>query len=320
MKLLITGATGLVGQAIVKELKKYDLPVHYLTTDRKKIISKDNYYGFHWNPSLGQMDESALEGVTAIINLAGATISNKWTSSYKKEVLNSRLDSLKTLKKGLEKAKNHAVEAFVSASAIGIYPNSLTTFYEENETAVDDSFLGEVVQAWEKEIDTFKAFDFKVSKIRIGLVLSDKGGALPKMAQPINNYVGAAFGSGQQWQSWIHNEDLARMFLFVLEKGLEGTFNGVAPNPVINTKLTKELAKVLKKPLLLPNVPKVMMELLLGEMAYLLFTSQRVSSKRIEKKGFVFDYKNICKALESFYGGEACEEKTMEPTYERNYS
>ena len=320
MKVLITGATGLVGQVIVKELKKYDVPVHYLTTTREKIVSEENYQGFYWNPTTGELDEKALDGVTAIINLAGATISKKWTSSYKNEILNSRLYSLKTLREGLEKTKNRTVEAFVSASAIGIYPNSLTTFYEENETAVDDSFLGEVVEAWEKEIDTFKTFDFKVSKIRIGLVLSDQGGALPKMAQPINNYVGAAFGSGQQWQSWIHIDDLARMFLFVLEKGLEGTYNGVAPNPVTNAKLTKELAKVLKKPLVLPNVPKVMMELLLGEMAYLLFTSQRVSSKRIEKKGFVFNYKNICRALESFYGGEACAEKAVEPTFEKNYS
>lgn len=320
MKVLITGATGLVGQSIVRELKKHEIPVHYLTTSKEKIVTEDNYHGFYWNPSIGEFDEKALKGVTAIINLAGATISKKWTSSYKKKVLNSRLDSLKTLKKGIEAAKNHSIEAFISASAIGIYPNSLTTFYEENETAVDNSFLGEVVQAWENEIDAFKSFDFKVSKIRIGLVLSDQGGALPKMAQPINNYVGAAFGNGHQWQSWVHINDLARMFLFVLEKGLKGTFNGVAPNPVTNTKLTKELAKVLKKPLVLPNVPKVMMELLLGEMAYLLFTSQRVSSKRIEKKGFVFDYKNICHALESFYGGEACAEKTMEPTYEQNYS
>ncbi len=320
MKVLITGATGLVGQALVRELKQYGVPVHYLTTNRDKIVSEEGYHGFYWDPSLNQIDEKSLEGVTAIVNLAGATISKKWTVSYKKEVLNSRLDSLKTLRKGLENAKDHSVGAFISASAIGIYPNSLTTFYEEGETAVDDSFLGEVVQAWEKEIDSFKTFDFKVSKIRIGLVLSDQGGALPKMVQPINNYVGAAFGSGQQWQSWIHINDLARMFLFVLEKGLEGTFNGVAPNPVTNAKLTKELAKVLKKPLFLPNVPKVMMELLLGEMAYLLFASQRVSSKRIEKKGFTFNYKNICKALESFYDGAACEEKTMEPTYEQNYS
>ena len=320
MKVLITGATGLVGQVIVKELKKHDIPMHYLTTRREKIVSEENYQGFYWNPSAGELDKNALKGITAIINLAGASISKKWTSSYKQEVLASRLDSLKTLKKAIESMENHTIESFVSASAIGIYPHSLTTFYEENETAIDTSFLGEVVAAWEKEIDTFTAFNFKVAKIRIGLVLSTEGGALPKMAQPISNYVGAAFGSGQQWQSWIHSDDLARMFLFVLEKGLEGTFNGVAPNPITNAKLTKELAKVLKKPLFLPNVPKVMMELLLGEMAYLLFASQRVSSKRIEKKGFVFKYKNICSALESFYGGEACEEKAVEATYEQNYS
>lgn len=310
----------MVGQAIVEELKQYGIPIHYLTTSREKIVSEKNYQGFYWNPTTGELDERALNGVTAIINLAGATISKKWTASYKKEILNSRLDSLRTLRRALEKRTDHAVESFVSASAIGIYPYSLTTYYEEDETKVDDSFLGEVVEAWENEIDTFNSFDFKVSKIRIGLVLSDKAGALPKMAQPVNNYVGAAFGSGEQWQSWIHIDDLARMFLFVLEKGLEGTFNGVAPNPVTNAKLTKELAKVLKKPLFLPNVPKVMMELILGEMAYLLFASQRVSSKRIEKKGFMFNYTNICKALESFYGGEACAEKKAEPTYEQNYS
>jgi len=319
MKVLITGATGLVGQVIVEELKNRNIQVHYLTTSKEKIVTEEGYKGFYWNPSKGELDGKALEGVTEIINLAGATISKKWTTSYKREVLNSRLDSLKTLRKGLEKAGGHGVKAFVSASAIGIYPNSLTTFYEENETAVDDSFLGEVVAAWEKEIDTFNSFDFKVSKIRIGLVLSDKGGALPKMAQPVNNYVGAAFGSGHQWQSWVHIEDLAQMFLFVLEQGLKGTFNGVAPNPVTNSKLTKELAKVMKRPLILPNVPKVMMELVFGEMAYLLFASQRVSSKRIEKKGFQFQYRNICHALESFYGGEACAEKSSTPSYEENY-
>lgn len=319
MKILITGATGLVGQEIVKELKRNDVPMNYLTTSKQKIVSEENFIGFYWNPKVGEIDEKALEGITAIINLAGATISKKWTSTYKKEVLNSRVDSLKTLKKALESHKKHTVTSFVSASAIGIYPHSLTTLYEEEESAVDDSFLGEVVAVWEKEIDSFEALKVKVSKIRIGLVLSPEGGALPKMAQPISNYVGAAFGNGQQWQSWIHINDLARLFLFVLEKELTGTFNAVAPNPVTNAKLTKGLAKVLKKPLVLPNVPKVMMDLLLGEMAYLLFASQRVSSKRIEKKGFVFNYKNICQALESFYGGEGCKEVQEQSAFEQNY-
>ena len=123
-------------------------------------------------------------------------------------------------------------------------------------------------------------------------------GALPKIVRPVNYGVGAAFGSGEQWQSWIHIDDLAQMFLFVISKGLKGTFNGVAPNPVTNTKLTKEIAKVLKRPLILPNIPKFVMYSLLGKMAYLLFASQRVSSKRIEKKGFVFQHTNVCAALE----------------------
>ncbi|MEM1340553.1 MAG: TIGR01777 family oxidoreductase [Bacteroidota bacterium] len=320
MKVLITGATGLVGRALVEELKDKNIPVHYLTTSRAKIVSKTGYQGYYWDPSSGEIDPAAFEGVTAIINLAGATISKRWTSSYKKIVLDSRLDSLKTLYRGLVAFGPERISSFVSASAIGIYPHSYTTFYAEGETAVDDSFLGEVVKAWEDHINRFKDLNCSVAKIRIGLVLSDQGGALPKIAGPINNYAGAAFGSGQQWQSWIHIKDLARLFVYTVEKQLKGTFNGVAPNPVTNSKLTKEVAKALKKPLFLPNIPKVFMNTILGEMAYLLFASQRVSSKRIEKKGFHFEYKNICSALESFYGEADCSKESDLTTYEKNFS
>ncbi|TAI49445.1 TIGR01777 family oxidoreductase [Flagellimonas allohymeniacidonis] len=298
MKVLVTGATGLVGKAITQALHNQGISVNYLTTRKGKIVSSEDYQGFYWNPSKGEIDLNCFEDVSAVINLAGSNIAKRWTSSYKKQVLNSRLNSLKTLRKGIEQIGDSDIISFVSASAIGIYPNSLTTFYEETETSVDDSFLGEVVHEWEKEIDTFKKFDFNVAEIRIGLVLSTEGGALPKIARPVNYYVGAAFGSGEQWQSWIHIDDLAQMFLFVIAKGLQGTFNGVAPNPVTNTKLTKEIAKVLKRPLILPNIPKFVMYALLGEMAYVLFASQRVSSKRIEEKGFVFQHTNVCAALE----------------------
>lgn len=308
---MISGATGLVGMAIVKELHALGHDVNYVTTSKAKIQNRKEYQGFYWNPSEGEIDLDCFKDVSGIINLAGATISKKWTASHKKEVLLSRIQSLQTLKEGLSQSGVTTVDSFVSASAIGIYPSSYATFYTEETNAVDDSFLGEVVEAWEKEIDTFHSFDFPVVKIRIGLVLSDQGGALPKMVLPIKNFVGAAFGNGEQWQSWIHVDDLARMFVFCLEEGLEGTYNGVAPNPVTNAKLTMELAKVLKRPLLLPNVPKFTMRLILGEMAYLLFASQRVSCKAIEEKGFEFSYLNICMALESFYRKDKDEQRDL---------
>jgi len=294
---LITGATGLVGKAIVAQLHKQGVLVNYLTTSKKKLVSEQNYKGFYWNPEKGEIDLKCFENTTAIINLAGTSISKRWTNSYKAKVINSRINSLRTLHDGIEKSNTKNITSFISASAIGIYPNSLSSFYIEEEKQFDNSFLGNVVVAWEKEIDTFLKFDFNVAKIRIGLVLSENGGALPQMIKPIKNYVGAAFGSGEQWQSWIHVEDLARMFVYILNHNLKGTYNGVAPNPVTNSKLTKELGKILERPVFLPNIPQFLMKAVLGEMSYLLYTSQRVSSKKIEKKGFKFSFTSICSAL-----------------------
>lgn len=318
MKVLITGATGLVGKAIVSELNDKGVHVNYLTTSKEKLVAKDNYKGFYWNPSKKEIDLKCFDDVTAIINLAGASISNRWTTTYKALVLDSRIDSLRTLHEGIQNSGTKNITSFVSASAIGIYPNSFSSFYTEEEQSVDDSFLGDVVKAWEEEIETFTNFDFSVAKIRIGLVLSKNGGALSQMARPIKNYVGAAFGTGEQWQSWIHLQDLARMFVFVLTNNLQGVFNGVAPNPVTNTKLTKELAKVLERPILLPNVPEFAMKAILGEMSYLLYTSQRVSSKRIEKKGFKFNLTSICGALETIYSKESSKEESIS-SYSKEY-
>ena len=302
MKVLITGATGLVGKAITKVLHQHDIPVNYLTTRKEKIVSSENYQGFYWNPSKGEIDIACFEGVTSIINLAGATIAKKWTPKYKKKVLSSRIDSLSTLSLGLDKVDSSQIEQFVSASAIGIYPSSQIDLCDEKDAGVDDSFLGQVVQKWEEKITEFKKYSFNVTTLRIGIVLSNEGGALPKMAKPIKNLVGAAMGTGEQWQSWIHIDDLAEMFVFAITHNVKGVFNAVAPNPVTNARMTKELAKVLKRPLFLPNVPKFVMKLLLGEMSYLLFASQRVCSKRIEKQGFVFTYSNIGSALEHLLG------------------
>ncbi len=302
MTVLITGATGLVGTAIVTQCHNNNVAVNYLTTSKSKITHNDNYKGFYWNPDTNDIDLDCFQGVSAVINLAGASISKRWTDSYKKVILSSRINALDTLHGALKKIDTSAIKSFVSASAIGIYPDSLTKFYEEDKQIQIKGFLAEVVYAWENEIERFNEFGFSIAKIRIGLVLSNKGGALPEMVKPIKLYAGAPFGSGEQWQSWIYITDLARMFLFAIENELNGVFNGVAPNPLTNNKLTKKIAEALNTSILIAKIPAWVLKLLLGEMAILLLSSQRVSHKKIAQEGFVFEYQNIYKVLDVLYG------------------
>jgi hypothetical protein len=297
MKVLITGATGLVGNAIVSQCKKQEISVHYLTTSKNKIEDTERYKGFYWNPAKQEIDINCFKGVDAILNLAGASISKRWTKSYKQTILNSRLQSLQLLKKTIQK-EDIKINQLISASAIGIYPDSITNYYEEGFETPSSEFLGEVITQWEKAADNFSELGIKVAKIRIGLVLDTKEGALPQMVKPIEIGLGASFGSGLQWQSWIHKRDLARMFVHTLEYKLEGVYNGVAPNPITNQELTKSIAKTLQKPLWLPNIPKVFMKCILGEMHVLLFESQRVCSKKIIDTGFEFRFVNLKPTLE----------------------
>ena len=299
MKVLVTGATGLIGKEIIKRCHEANMSVHYLTTSKEKLKSQDNLKGFYWNPKNNEIDVTCFDGVDAIINLAGASISERWTNTYKKVIIDSRIQSLQCLKNGLSSVKNHHVKHIVSASAVGFYPDSFTKYYEESCMKVSPTFLGEVVSQWESAVDEFSELGLFVSKVRIGLVLDDKGGALPQIAKPVKLGMGAAFGSGDQWQSWIHLYDLSRIFIYIIENELDGVYNGVAPNPVTNSELTKAVAKTLNKPLFLPNIPKVVMKLALGEMHILLYESQRVSSKKIEDAGFDFRYSNIHPALEA---------------------
>lgn len=298
MRVLITGATGLIGSSIVKRFQDQGISINYLTTNKSKVEKLENYKGFYWNPKLKEIDLACFENVTAIIHLAGASISKRWTTNYKKEIINSRKLGTQLLINSL-KENTYSIKQIISASAIGIYPDSLVNYYEEDFNEINESsFLSEVVKIWEDTVDGFLELNIAVAKIRIGLVLSDKGGALQEMVKPIKFGFGAAFGHGKQWQSWIHKTDLANMFLFVLQKNLDGIYNGVAPNPVTNKELTKAIAKVLKKPLFLPNIPKFLMKFMLGEMHTLLFESQRVSSKKIEDKGFNFRYCQLEHALQ----------------------
>ncbi|WP_298313503.1 TIGR01777 family oxidoreductase [uncultured Aquimarina sp.] len=297
MKVLITGATGLIGQEIVRLCHQSKIDVHYLTTSKSKLTSEKNYKGFYWNPSAGEMDSSCFEDVEVIINLVGATVAKRWTNKYKQEIIDSRVDTASLILESLKKVK-HSVRHIVSASAIGIYPDSFQNYYMEDSSMEDPGFLGEVVKKWETAVEEFKTLNIEVSLLRIGLVLSNKGGAFPKIANPIKQGIGAVFGSGKQWQSWIHVEDLAKMFMYVVEEELAGLYNAVAPNSVSNQKLTYVIADHLDKKIVLPNVPKFMMKLVLGEMHVLLFSSQRVCSDKILETGFRFKYDNITQAIE----------------------
>jgi len=296
MKILITGATGLVGSELVSLLLQNGETVHYLSTSKKKLESQSNYKGFYWNPQQGIIDENCFIGVDAIIHLAGANIGKRWTKNYKQEIIESRILSSNLLFKSL-KDFPHQVKQIVSASAVGIYPDDLKKVYTESEKEVDNSFLGNVVLKWEESVDKFKLLDIKVCKLRTGLVLSNKGGALMEMVKPIKYGAGAPFGSGRQVQSWIHIHDLAELYYFAVKNSWQGVFNAVAPNPVTNKELTEEIATAVKRPIIIPTMPKFLMSIVLGEMHMMLFTSQNVSSQKASDNGFVFKYKIVEKAL-----------------------
>lgn len=296
MRVLITGATGLVGSELVPLLLKNGIGVNYLTTSKNKIQKEQNYEGYYWDPEKGIIDEQCIDEVIAVIHLAGAPVSKRWTTSYKQEILESRVLSTNVLFSLIKNTAND-IQHFISASATGIYPDSLTNIYSEEDEEVDNSFLGNVVKKWEEAVDQFERLDMKVSKVRTGIVLSGSGGALVEMAKPVKMGLGAALGSGKQMQSWIHVRDIACIYYYILKNGLEGVYNGVAPYPVSNDKMMQQIAEILNRPYFMPNVPKFMLQLILGQMHEILLSSQNVSAKKIIGEGYQFKYLSLEKAI-----------------------
>lgn len=297
MRVLITGATGLVGSHLSKLFKEKNIDVNYLTTSKSKIEKLPGYSGFYWDPQEGKLDENSLKDVDAIIHLAGANLAKRWTESYKKEILESRTKSADLLYNSLKNSP-YKIPKFISASGASVYPDSLQKLYTEEDKAVDNSFLGEVVEKWEAAANQFRQLEMKVAIVRTGLVLAEDGGALPKMKAPASLNAAAALGSGKQWQSWIHIDDLTAIYHHILTKDLSGIYNAVAPNPVTNKELMDQLASELGKSVWLPNVPAIGLKLAMGEMASVVLSSQLVSSGKIERTGYDFQFKNLKKALE----------------------
>lgn len=296
MKILIAGASGMIGQRITELCHQRGDVVHYLTTNKSNLCNDGNYKGFYWNPAKKEIDLNCFSQVDAVINLAGENIAKPWTLFRKKRIFKSRKESVELLDKSIP--EDNQIKTFVSASAIGIYPHSLTNYYQEDEQVHSKDFLGKVVQSWEKKAHKLRAHHkFPVAIIRTGMVLSDTGGALREMRAMTAKCLGAVIGTGEQWVSWIHIRDIAAMYLFCIDNRLDGVYNGVAPNPVCNSKLTRELAVLLGKPIILPAIPIPVLKLLLGDRSSLLCNSQRVSSKKIENQGFYFHYASLKPAL-----------------------
>lgn len=290
---LITGASGLIAKELAKKLgNNYD--IRFLTRKKKR----DNEY--EWDLEKKIIDESALENVSHIIHLAGANISEKrWTAERKKELISSRIDSAGLLLNTLKK-KNITLKSFISASGINYYGTETTEkIYTENDPAGSD-FLSEVVVLWEKAADNFTEQHIaeRVVKIRTAVVLSEKDGALKKMLPPIEYYIGSPLGSGKQYMPWIHIEDICSIYELALKNpDMNGAYNAVSPQHATNADLTKKIAEVLKKPLLLPNVPGFMLKLMFGELATAILEGSRASSQKIQGAGFQFKFPDLKEAL-----------------------
>lgn len=298
-KVLITGATGLVGSKLTQFFIAQGIEVNYLTTNTLKL-NKNGGTGYFWDIKNKEFPLKALEGVTTIIHLAGATISKPWTTAYKEEIIQSRVASILLIKQILEQHK-HTVSHFITASAIGIYPDSYTVVYTETTVLPKQttSFLATTVKQWEKAVDKIATLNIKVTKIRTGLVLDKNQGAFPKIIASIPYRLGVIFGSGKQYQSWITSSDLVALYFFVYKHQLTGIYNAVAPEIITNKKLMQQIGVFLNTKLLLLYVPSFVLRLFLGERSNLLLCSQNVNAKKIQEKGFQFNQPTIYKALKN---------------------
>jgi len=298
MKVLITGATGLIGSRIVRDCLERDIKVNFLTTRKDKLDSLTGCEGFYWNPQKNIIDINCFNKIDSIINLSGASIFRIWTKENKELILKSRVQSLIFLRQKLIE-NDIKIQSIISASGIGAYPSSYEKEFNETESEKSNNFLSDVIKEWERATSSFEKIAEKVSIVRIGLVLSIKGGVLKQTMQPMSFGFGVYFGSGTQWQSWIHINDISQIFIYIINNRLSGIYNGVAPNPLTNYEFTSIISKVRKYVLFIIPVPRFFFKLIFGEMHIILFESQKVSSKKIEQSGFNFKFRNLRSAIEN---------------------
>ena len=293
-KILISGATGLVGKKLSKKLHERGYKVEILVRSKDQ---ESDFKSYLWNYEKGVLEEGALDNTYIFIHLAGATISKRWTESYKKEIYNSRINSAQFIYEQMQKQNIHP-EAVISSSAAGIYGQTTSqTIFTEKDPAADD-FLGKVCKNWEEKALQFRNLGSRVVCVRTSTVLSEKGGALEVLKKPIELNVGAVLGTGDQYFPWIHIDDLVNIYVKAVEcVTIDGAYNASAPDFVTNKILTKTIADHLGKTIWLPNIPKIVIKTALGEMSVLALEGSRISPDKIINEGFNFAYERLDSAL-----------------------
>ncbi len=296
--ILISGGSGLVGNKLTSLLGQSDYGVAHLSRHKQSQRAVET---FQWDIKKGYLPQEALDGVKTIIHLAGAGIADKrWTEKRKEIIRNSRVESSKLIYKTLEQYENN-VDTVISASAVGYYGDTGDGLVREVDPSGND-FLGETCKAWEKEVLEIEKLGKRVVIIRIGIVLSKDGGALPQMAFPLKFKVGVYMGSGEQYMSWIHLDDLCGIFLkAVKDDNMQGIYNAVAPRPETNKQFAHQLSKTLGGFFSLP-APSWGLKLLMGEMSKIVLNSNKVSSDKILESGYAFKYPTLKSALTEIYG------------------
>jgi uncharacterized protein (TIGR01777 family) len=285
-RIAISGASGLIGSALVGHLKSEGHTVQRLV--RRPTVSPDE---IQWDPKTGFVDLEALRGVDAVIHLAGVGVGDKrWTKRYKAEILNSRLLGTTAIAKAVAEVKP---QVFISASAIGWYGDSGNRAVVESDSVGND-FLAAVCREWEGAADL--AVDVRTVKLRTGLVLDPTGGALGRMLPLFRFGLGGKLGSGKQWWSWITLHDVVRAIVFALEHPVSGPVNLTTPNPVSNQEFTAALARAMNRPALFP-APAIALKIALGGFSSEVLGSKKVMPNVLSEAGFIWDYPHITNAL-----------------------
>lgn len=301
MKILLTGGTGFIGKKLVKYFLNKGYQINILTRNLKGRNNKKNLKFFKWNPKEKMVDFESIKGVNVIINLSGKNIFSFWSKKNKNEILSSRTDSIKTLNKLI--FKNDKLEHIISASATGIYFNDSFNIQDEFSKTNSKSFLGKVVQNWEKEIDKISNGNIVLTKLRIGIVFSKDGGFLKNLFFLNDLRINPLIDRGKQLQSWIHIDDLVRATQFIINKKLNGVINLVSPNPCTNYDISLKIIKLNKQPFFSFSIPSSLAIVpfkLMGVTQFfneIIMNNQKVFPKKLIDSGFVFKFENLKKIV-----------------------